>query len=95
MLMTAAEAFEICAAFHDGEAEKLKKRLDRAMTRRDVGPTDIVLAERVLSFGGSHVGEMREALRDEIALHEMSAKAIRALASKISATGLAGQPVVS
>lgn len=75
----ATEMRDTIAAWHDSEAGKLKARLDAANKRRNIPPTDIVIGGYHMSFSGNYVGELREALQNDIALHEMAAKAIRAL----------------
>lgn len=74
-----AEALEEAATYHDAEATKYQKRLDRQAGRRDIPAMEASIGGRVIGFGGTEVSRYREALQDEISSHQISAKRIRAL----------------
>ena len=76
---------ERAALWHDAEAEKFQRRLDRQATRRDVPGFRGNVGGRSVSFSGTEVSQYREALQDEISSHQISARNIRALKSPAAA----------
>lgn len=72
-------ALEDAAKWHDAEAAKYERRLARQAGRRDIPAFEMGIGGQSIGFSGTEVSRYREALQDEISMHVLSAKAIRAL----------------